>query len=101
MSLRIVLATHNPHKREELLQVLRDELGGAVEVLTLDDITPAIGEIEETGTTLEENALIKARAVHVATGLPSLADDTGLAVTALGGAPGVYSARYAGEGVSY
>jgi XTP/dITP diphosphohydrolase len=101
MSLRIVLATHNPHKRDELLRVLRDELKEAVEILTLDDITPSIGDIEEIGDTLEENALIKAHAVHAQTHLPTIADDTGLEVTALGGAPGVYSARYAGEDASY
>ncbi len=106
--MRIVLATHNPHKREELLHVLRGELKKwmtdhpqAIEILTLDDITQAIGDIEETGDTLEENALIKARAVYAQTHLPTIADDTGLEVSALGGAPGVFSARYAGEGATY
>ena len=62
---------------------------------------PEIGEIEETGTTLEENALIKVREVYAATGLPSMGDDTGLEVDALDGEPGVYSARFAGENCSY
>ena len=60
-----------------------------------------MGEIEETGNTLHENALIKARTVYKITGNPSLADDTGLEVKALAGAPGVYSARYAGNNPSY
>jgi XTP/dITP diphosphohydrolase len=97
----IVLATHNPHKREELRQILLAELGDSIELLTLDDIHPRIGDIEETGTTLEENALIKARAVHEITKLPTVADDTGLEVSALNGAPGVYSARYSGENATY
>jgi|SRR4051812_22753559 XTP/dITP diphosphohydrolase len=99
--LRIVLATHNRDKRKELQHVLEQELSGSVELLTLDDIQPPIGDIEETGTTLEENALIKARTVFERTKIPSVADDTGLEVDALGGAPGVYSARYSGEGATY
>lgn len=95
--MRLVLATHNKDKAKEF-QSLLSEL--AIEVLTLDSY-PAIGEIVEDGATLEENALIKARVVHEMTGLPSLADDTGLEVTHLNNAPGVYSARYAGEGASY
>ncbi len=97
----LLLATHNLHKRDELRRILIDALGEDVLVMTLDDITPPIGDIEETGTTLEENALIKARTVFEITGIPTIADDTGLEVDALGGAPGVYSARYAGIGVSY
>ena len=69
-------------------------------IVGLDDF-PQIGEIEETGSTLLENSLIKARTVHKITGLPSLADDTGLEIDALSGEPGVYSARYAGENASY
>jgi XTP/dITP diphosphohydrolase len=99
--IQLVLATHNRHKCEELLKILQAELGNSIEVLTLDDITPAIGEIEETGTTLEENALIKARTVHEITKLPTVADDTGLEVAALDGAPGVYSARYSRENATY
>jgi XTP/dITP diphosphohydrolase len=91
--MKIVLATHNRHKRQELTTLLRNL---EVEILTLEDF-PAIGEIEETGETLEENSLIKAQTVHHLTGFPAVADDTGLEVRALNGAPGVRSARYAGK----
>lgn len=94
---QIVLATANRHKREELFSVLGDM---SVDWLTLDSF-PEIDHIEETGKTLEDNSRIKARTVHKITGLPSLADDTGLEVDALEGAPGVNSARYAGENVSF
>ena len=97
----IVLATHNKHKRDELLAVLEREIGNSIRILTLDDLTPTIGDIPETGTTLEENAEIKARTVFELAGFPSLADDTGLEVDALHGAPGVYSARYAGDDATY
>jgi len=97
----ILLATHNPHKREELRKILRGELSNGIEILTLEDIQPPVGDIDETGTTLEENALIKARTIFEKTGIPSVADDTGLEVDALGGEPGVYSARYSGEGATY
>lgn len=86
----LVLATRNPGKVREL-NALLSGLGFAVKGL---DAFPRIGEIEETGTTFEENALIKARTVAAATGLAALADDSGLEVDALDGAPGVYSARY-------
>ena len=72
----------------------------SVELLTLDAF-PIIGDIPETGSTLKENAFIKAETVHQITGLPALADDTGLEVDALNGAPGVYSARYAGENATF
>ena len=71
-----------------------------VQILTLDSF-PEIGDIPETGETLKENAFIKAETVHKLTGLASLADDTGLEVDALGGAPGVYSARYAGKNATF
>ena len=90
---RVVLATRNKGKIAELHALLA---GLGVEVLGLGDF-PDIGEIPETGTTFLENARIKAQAVCKATGLTSLADDSGLCVDALDGAPGVYSARYAGE----
>lgn len=93
----IVIATHNPDKKKEILISLR-ELG--VNILFLDNF-PEIGEIEETGSTLLENSLIKARTVSAITGKPAIADDTGLEVDALNGAPGIYSARYAGINVSY
>jgi XTP/dITP diphosphohydrolase len=97
----LIIATHNPHKREELLRILQDEMQSNIEILTLDDVNPPIGEIEETGLTLEDNALIKALTVHEKTVLPTIADDTGLEVDALDGAPGVFSARYSGENATY
>lgn len=93
----IVIATHNPDKKKEIMIALR-ELG--VNILSLDSF-PEIGEIEEAGSTLLENSLIKARTVSAVTGKPAIADDTGLEVDALNGAPGIYSARYAGINVSY
>ncbi|HET6513459.1 MAG TPA: non-canonical purine NTP pyrophosphatase, partial [Candidatus Kapabacteria bacterium] len=99
--MKIVIATNNKHKRDELLAVLREELASNVQIITLDEIEPPIGEIEEPGSTLEENAIIKARVVFDRTGLPTVADDTGLEVQALNGAPGVYSARYAGQDATY
>lgn len=93
----IVIATHNPDKKKEIMIALH-ELG--VNILFLDNF-PEIGEIEETGSTLLENSLIKARTVSSITGIPVIADDTGLEVDALNGAPGIYSARYAGINVSY
>ncbi len=95
--MKVVLATHNPHKVEEIRHILA---GLNIELLSLDSF-PEIGEIEEDGDTLEENARKKARTVYEATHLLSLADDTGLEVEALGGRPGVYSARYSGENATY
>ena len=94
---KIVLATHNLDKQAEMNNVLSDL---SLELLTLNQF-PEIDEIQETGSTLLENSFIKARTVFNITGLPSLADDTGLEVDALDGAPGVFSARYAGENVTY
>jgi XTP/dITP diphosphohydrolase len=94
---RLVLATANADKAREISDVLR-EAGLAVELLRRP---PDFPEVEETGGTLEDNARIKAVALCAATGLPALADDTGLEVDALGGAPGVRSARFAGEHASY
>ena len=94
--MKLVLASKNPHKLKELGDIL-SELG--VEVL-LESEAGVDVEVEETGTTFEENALLKARAVCEASGLPAVADDSGLCVDALNGAPGVYSARYGGEGLS-
>ena len=92
-ALRVVLATSNAGKVRELADPLT-QFG--VEVVGLSSF-PEIGEIEENGTTFEENALIKARAVAAITGLVSVADDSGLEVDALANAPGVYSARYADD----
>ena len=94
---QLILASHNQNKVREIRELLAGE---AVEVLSLADIGWT-GEIEENGETFEENALIKALAVFRATGRAVLADDSGLAVEAMGGAPGVYSARYMGEEVPY
>lgn len=95
--MKLILATHNKDKVKELTSKL-DGLG--IIPISLSDF-PQIGDIPETGKTLEENALIKAREVNRLTGIISLADDTGLEVEALDGEPGVYSARWAGEGCSY
>ncbi|HAG76133.1 MAG TPA: non-canonical purine NTP pyrophosphatase, RdgB/HAM1 family [Thauera sp.] len=91
----IVLATGNAGKIRELSAMLA-ELCPGVRVLGLKDF-PHIGEIPETGQTFEDNARIKAQTVARITGLVAVADDSGLAVDALDGAPGVYSARYSGE----
>ena len=87
---KIVFATHNNDKAKELKEILSE-----YEILTLKDIGFP-GEIEENGETIEENALIKARAAYEFSGMVSVADDTGLFVDALGGRPGVYSSRYSG-----
>ena len=97
LSKKLILATHNKNKRLEL-ESLFSVLG--INVLGLDQF-PNIGQINETGKTLHENAYIKAHTVHEITGLPTLADDTGLEVDLLNGDPGVYSARYAGLNSSY
>lgn len=94
VDMKIAIATNNRKKLAEI----RTVLGGFFEEMySLDDLGISV-EIEETGSTLTENALIKARAILGMTGLASLADDSGLMCDALDGAPGVYSARYAGEG---
>ena len=90
MKPRLLFATGNQGKLREL----RGLVGDAVEVVSLKDLPP-IPEPEETGVTFEENAELKARAYSAASGLPALADDSGLCVDALGGRPGVHSARYA------
>lgn len=92
LPLTLALATNNKHKLQEIRAILD---GCFDKLLSLSELGIDV-EIEETGSTLEENALIKAREIVRLTGLPSLADDTGLMVDALDGAPGVYSARYAG-----
>lgn len=93
--MKAVLASHNKKKMAEMRAIL-SELG--VELLSQADVGVDI-EPEETGTTFEENARIKAEAIMQATGLPAIADDSGLVVDALNGEPGVYSARYGGEGL--
>ena len=93
--LRLVLATANPDKAAEIRAILAPF---GVELLPRPG---DLGDVAETGATLEENARLKAEALTRATGLPAVADDTGLLVDALGGAPGVFSARYAGEHATY
>ena len=93
---RLVLATHNRHKVVELRRILAEAGLGGVEVLSADDL-PGLPDVAETGTTFAENALLKAHAVAAATGLPAVADDSGLCVAVLGGAPGVFSARGSGR----
>lgn len=95
--MKIILATRNNHKIEEIKKILADS---KIEILTLKDF-PDVPEIEETGKTLEENAVLKAKKVFSVTGMPALADDSGLEVDALDGAPGVISARFAGPECSY
>lgn len=90
---QIVVATKNPNKAREYRELFAP---WQIEVKTLADFDQLI-EIEENGTTFEENALIKAQAVVTATQLPVVADDSGLVVDALDGAPGIHSARYAGD----
>lgn len=94
--MRLVLATANPHKAAEITAVL-----SAVPALVLVPRPVGVPEVAETGETLEANARLKAAALCAATGEAAVADDTGLEVAALGGAPGVRSARYAGEGATY
>ena len=93
--MKVVLASSNPGKLAELRALLES---AGLHVVSQDAF--GVGPPEETGLTFVENALIKARAACAATGLPALADDSGVVVDALGGAPGVRSARYAGAGAS-
>lgn len=91
----LVFATRNPGKLVELRELLADLSG--LDPRSLDELDTPVPEVDEDGETFAANAALKARAVSRATGLPALADDSGLEVDALGGAPGVRSARYAGE----
>lgn len=95
--MKIVLATANRDKLREMRHALD---GLDVEILTRDEF-PGLHDVVEDGATLEDNARKKAREICEATSLPSVADDTGLEVDALDGAPGVYSSRFAGENVTY
>jgi len=100
---RLVLATRNRHKVVELRAILADSLAAEGADVDLDravvgvDAFPDVADVVESGVTFEENALLKARAVAEATGLPALADDSGLVVDVLGGAPGIFSARWSGR----
>lgn len=94
----IVLATKNKKKVEEIKKIF-GVMDTASRIYTLNDF-PAVGDVEEDGDSFEANALKKAKHVHAATRMTAIADDSGLEVDALEGAPGVFSARYAGEGAS-
>ena len=124
LPLPLVLATRNVDKAREIIEILVEHSGAPIVAYAVDVRDTTIGfvlqspdrvaaaiaalpsitaepDVEETGATLEENARIKAAALCTATGLPAIADDTGLEVDALEGAPGVYAARYAGEHATY
>jgi XTP/dITP diphosphohydrolase len=93
---QVVLATRNHHKVEELRTILADVCSEFhLEIIGLDDY-PDAPDVVEDGVTFEENALLKAASAAAVTGLPALADDSGLAVDVLGGAPGIFSARWSG-----
>ncbi len=96
-NMKIVAATGNKHKIEEIESITR-KFG--MNVITKAEAGVGDLEVEETGTTFEENSLIKAEAIMKATGMPAIADDSGLEADALNGAPGVYSARFSGEGAT-
>lgn len=94
---RLVLATRNEGKLRELRELLRGRIAGLdVDTQVIDAAAAGAPDVPETGVTFEANSLLKARAVAEATGLPAIADDSGLAVDVLGGAPGIFSARWAG-----
>ena len=92
---KFIVASHNKKKLAELTRIL-EPMGFSV--VCPSDIDGGVPEVEENGTTFEENALLKARSACKVSGLPAIADDSGLCVDALDGAPGIYSARYAGTG---
>ena len=95
---RLVLATHNAGKLRELRELLRGQVPGLdVDTQVVDAAAAGAPDVVETGVTFAENSLLKARAVAAATGLVAIADDSGLAVDVMGGAPGIFSARWAGR----
>ena len=95
---RLVLATRNQGKLRELRELLRGRIEGLdVDTQVIDAAAAGVPDVPETGVTFEENSLLKARAVAEATGLAAIADDSGLAVDVLGGAPGIFSARWSGR----
>jgi len=96
MSQKLVLATRNSGKIIEFRRILEEIAPGAVELISVDQF-PDLIDVEEIGSTFEENSLLKARYTSEATGLPAIADDSGLCIDALGGAPGIFSARWAGK----
>ncbi len=96
MSHKLLLATRNQGKIVEFRRILDAIAPGEIELVGLDQF-PELHDVDETGTTFEENALLKAREMSEATGLPAIADDSGLCVDALNGDPGIFSARWAGQ----
>ena len=96
MSHKLVLATRNQGKITEFRRILDALAPDAIELIGVDQF-PDLIDVEETGATFEENSLLKARYTSQATGLPAIADDSGLCVDALGGDPGIFSARWAGD----
>ena len=92
---KLLLATRNKGKIEEFHRILEEIAPGEIELVGLDQF-PDLLDVEETGSTFQENALLKAHQMSVATGLPAIADDSGLCVDALGGDPGIFSARWSG-----
>ena len=95
---RLVLATHNKGKLRELRELLRGQVPGLdVDTQVVDAAAAGAPDVVETGVTFAENSLLKARAVAEATGLVAIADDSGLAVDVMGGAPGIFSARWSGR----
>ena len=96
MSHRLLLATRNQGKVVEFRRILDALAPGEIDLVGLDQF-PDLHDVDETGTTFQENALLKAREMSAATGLPAIADDSGLCVAALNGDPGIFSARWAGR----
>ena len=95
MSHKLLLATRNKGKIVEFRRILDALAPGEIELVGLDEF-PDLHDVDETGSTFEENALLKAREMSIATGLPAIADDSGLCIDALNGDPGIFSARWAG-----
>ena len=92
---KLLLATRNKGKIEEFRRILEDIAAGEIDLVGLDQF-PQLHDVEETGSTFEENALLKARQMCAATGIPAIADDSGLCVDYLNGDPGIFSARWSG-----
>ena len=93
---KLLLATRNKGKIEEFRRILEDIAAGQIELVGLDQF-PNLHDVDETGSTFEENALLKAREMCEASGIPAIADDSGLCVDYLNGDPGIFSARWAGS----
>ena len=94
MTIKVVIASRNEHKIDEMRRIL-NEAGLSLDLVGIQEF-PDLPEVDETGETFAENALLKAREIFAFTGLPAIADDSGLCVDALGGMPGIFSARWAG-----